>query len=999
MQYYRQAFLFVRFVAFFSLALPLLASAAGDPVLGKTLFNTPYSGLSCGTSGCHGGYTGANNPNKIINGANNPTLIQSAISGNTGGMGIFSGKFTATDLDNIAAYIATPNASSGTPAASASPTSLAFGNQSINTTSAANAITLSNTGTAALTISGITAPAGFSQSNNCVGSVVAAGTSCIINVTFTPTAVAMYSGNIAITDNATGSPHYVAVSGTGGGVPQASLTPAGLSFNQLAGTTSNVQTVTLSNAGSAALTVNISATANFTQSSTCGASVAASASCSINISFVAPAAAGTYSGTLSVVDNASGSPHTVSLSGTSNAAVPVVALSPLSLAFLSQAVATTSPAKTVTLSNTGTGPLANVSIAAPTGDFAQTNNCGSQVNAGASCTITATFTPTVTGARSGSININDSLGTQTVQLSGTGGTAPAAALSLSGNANFGSQIVGNSSPAQVITLSNGGNAAANISGIAVGTADFIQSNTCGTSLAAAGSCNISVVFKPLAAGARTDALTITDDAAGSPHKLTLSGTGVAATATIAVSPLSLDFGATTTAGQTSAAKPVTVTNTGNSPLTISSISPSAGYTLASNGCTAPVAANGSCAFSVAYAPSAPGASTGTVTISDNATGSPHKVTLTGSAVAATLTAPTSTAGYKVNEVNLTGAANSVVAGPDGNVWFTETAASKIGVISPQGALLNEYATKTANSQPKEIVVGPDKNLWFTEAAGNKIGRVDTSGNMTEFSTGLSANAGLNGIVAGSGVLWFSESLSNKIGRIDTSGTVTEYSTGLTTNAGLAGIAVASDGTIWFAETKANKIGKLDPATNVITEYPVPTAAEDPTAIIMGPDGAFWFSMPNANKIGRIDTSGTITEYAGLSLGSTPAGMVADAKNNLCWFTESATTGRVASIDANGNVTEYTIANVTIQQPASVAIASDGNIWVTEPSVGKMLVMGTVAPAGTTPVGAPAAAPAGSSTNIGGGGGCTVGSGVADGALPILFAIALVFLARRRYGMH
>jgi mono/diheme cytochrome c family protein len=148
MQYAKRVFPLLPVVLFFSLVLPSIASAAGDPVAGKTLYNTAYSGLSCGTSGCHGGYTGANNPNKITNGANNPTLIQSAINGNTGGMGVFKNAFTATDLANIAAYIATPNAGSGSPAVSLAPASLAFASQAINTSST-QSVTLTNSGTAA----------------------------------------------------------------------------------------------------------------------------------------------------------------------------------------------------------------------------------------------------------------------------------------------------------------------------------------------------------------------------------------------------------------------------------------------------------------------------------------------------------------------------------------------------------------------------------------------------------------------------------------------------------------------------------------------------------------------------------------------------------------------------------------------------------------------------------------------------------------------------------
>jgi hypothetical protein len=99
-------------------------------------------------------------------------------------------------------------------AVSLSPTSLSFGNQNVNTASAAQTVTLTNTGTASLSITSITASAPYAQTNTC-GASVAAGANCSISVTFTPTAVGSQPGTITITDNATGSPHSVSLTGAG----------------------------------------------------------------------------------------------------------------------------------------------------------------------------------------------------------------------------------------------------------------------------------------------------------------------------------------------------------------------------------------------------------------------------------------------------------------------------------------------------------------------------------------------------------------------------------------------------------------------------------------------------------------------------------------------------------------------------------------------------------------------------------------------------------------
>src|SRR5207249_5695952 len=115
--------------------------------------------------------------------------------------------------------------------------------------------------------------------------------------------------------------------------------------------------------------------------------------------------------------------------GSSTSGSPVASLSPTSLSFVNQTVQTTSAYQTATLSNTGNAPLAISGIAmtgANSGDFAQTNNCGTTVAAGANCTINVTFTPTATGTRSGTLTVKDNsaTSTQTASLSGTGaGTA------------------------------------------------------------------------------------------------------------------------------------------------------------------------------------------------------------------------------------------------------------------------------------------------------------------------------------------------------------------------------------------------------------------------------------------------------------------------------------------------------------------------------------------------------------------------------------------------
>jgi len=337
---------------------------------------------------------------------------------------------------------------------------------------------------------------------------------------------------------------WAACGGGGGGssppppaAPIVSLSATNLAFGQEnMGSTSAAQTVTLSNTGNASLSISSMAlgganSVDFAQTSNCGASVAAGANCTISVTFT-PSAAGARNASLAITDNATGSPQTVSLSGTG--LQPAVSLSPSSLTFAKQTTGTASAGQGVTLKDTGNASLKISSIAlsgANPGDFAQTNNCGSSLGAGASCTISIAFAPTAAGSRSASLEISDdaSGSPQTVSLSGTG-LAPTTTLSLSTTSlAFGQENETLTTAPQTVTLSNTGSASLSISSITVSGADpsdFPETNNCGASVAVGANCTISVSFAPTIMGALTSQLLIADNASGSPQLVSLSGTGI-----------------------------------------------------------------------------------------------------------------------------------------------------------------------------------------------------------------------------------------------------------------------------------------------------------------------------------------------------------------------------------------------------------------------------------------------------------------------------------------
>lgn len=218
--------------------------------------------------------------------------------------------------------------------------------------------------------------------------------------------------------------------------------------------------------------------------------------------------------------------------------------------------------------------------------------------------------------------------------------SPGIALSPSG-LTFAPQLVNTTSAPQSITLDNGDNAltitSITISGDDAG--DFAETSDCGTTQPPGGKCTISVTFTPAASGTRTASISIVDSAPGSPHVATLSGTGNP-TGILSLSPTSLAFG-NENVGSTSSAQSIQVTNTGNAALTISSITASGDYSETDNCTKAPLQPTTNCTIQVTFKPSVSGSSTGALTITDDAPGSPHEVLLTGTGVLADFSISTS----------------------------------------------------------------------------------------------------------------------------------------------------------------------------------------------------------------------------------------------------------------------------------------------------------------------------------------------------------------------
>jgi streptogramin lyase len=273
----------------------------------------------------------------------------------------------------------------------------------------------------------------------------------------------------------------------------------------------------------------------------------------------------------------------------------------------------------------------------------------------------------------------------------------------------------------------------------------------------------------------------------------------------------------------------------------------------------------------------------------------------------------------------------ITRGPDGNLWFTETLADRIGRITPAG-VVTQFSLPFL-SQPSEITAGPDGNLWFTETGSGRIGRITTAGVITEFSAGITPNSRPVGITRGpDGNLWFTEVQANKVGRITAAGVVTEFSAGITPGTALNLITAGPDGNLWFTQRPNSNavpgaIGRITPA-GVVTEF---SAGLSPggqvNGITTGPDGNLWFTEANFNVIGRITPAGAITEVVA-NVGSIPEEITTGPDGNL-WFTEFGGSGRIGRLTTAGAFTEFAAGISTGSKPFGIAVGPDGNIWFAE----------------------------------------------------------------------
>lgn len=232
----------------------------------------------------------------------------------------------------------------------------------------------------------------------------------------------------------------------------------------------------------------------------------------------------------------------------------------------------------------------------------------------------------------------------------------------------------------------------------------------------------------------------------------------------------------------------------------------------------------------------------------------------------------------ITEYAITGDVVDLWTGQGDDLWFTEMSANLVGKINTSTGQVTEYSAPTNNAGPNGITLGADGNMWFAEYTAGKIGVIASAGTITEYTVGGNPTD----LALGSdGNVWFTSYNTNQVGKITTSGTATWYSA--PSGSGPAGIAAGADGNLWVTEHNTGKIAKVTTAGS-FTEYAIPTSGSAPWAINAGPNGTLWFAESGTNKIGVITTAGLFREYTIPTANSDPRGVVADT-NGRVWWTE------------------------------------------------------------------------------------------------------------------
>ncbi|MCU1224495.1 MAG: hypothetical protein JWQ42_2588 [Edaphobacter sp.] len=428
------------------------------------------------------------------------------------------------------------------------------------------------------------------------------------------------------------------------------LPPGILNFNQVTSGQTASQTLTLTNTGTSPVTVRrITSGWPFLSTTTCRATLASNQSCTATIAYTPlnQLATGTTSplpstdaGSLVIESDAASSPDIIDLTGT---AAPILVASPSntaplvsftasqgSLTFAPTKVGNASAPQTVTLTNTGTGTATiHINGVQTTSDFTVVNACTTIVP-GASCTLTASFTPQAAGTRIGALEIASDSSTSLDFISLLGTASPSALIFSPTSLDFGTLLVG-ATGRLPIQITNSSPTPATFNGIST-TGDYAVTGTCptpGGTLAPSTSCTLQLSFTPTQPGTRPGTVSLSTSLSTLP--LTAQLTGIGAQSHLQISPASLSFGSIAIGA--TAVRTLTLANTGTAPINTVALSITGDYAITIPCALTSLAPGASCSVTITFTPRAIGPRAGALTVASTDQSSPTTVPLTGTGIA------------------------------------------------------------------------------------------------------------------------------------------------------------------------------------------------------------------------------------------------------------------------------------------------------------------------------------------------------------------------------
>lgn len=563
-----------------------------------------------------------------------------------------------------------------------SPSSLSFGNALVGQSST-QTVQLKNTEKSSVTLNLATMTGNtFSMSGLSLPATIAAGQSVSFAVQFAPTTTGKAAGSVTFTDSAANSPQTLTFTGTGvTTLASLNATPTPVAFGNVKVGSAAKQVVTLTNAGNVTETITQVSPSGSGYSVT-GIAVPLSLPAGNNTSFTvqfAPTATGTATGSVSVSATSSASDPSVSVGLSGTGAQAALSPNPLSVNFGSVLVGSSGTVP-VTLTNSG-NMSTTVSAATVSGAGFSVSGLSMPltIGAGQSASFTGKFAPSATGNANGTLSItSDAPGSPTTMaLSGSGVQAQIAATPSS--VSFVNVATGTSN-SQPITISNPGSASLTISQFSISGSGF---STTGLSvpltIQAGKSSSFNAVFAPAVAGSVSGSISLASNAPNSLYMISLAGNGATATASLTPSNSSVSFGSVNDG--TTASQSITLTNTGNSNVTIS------GVTVAGTGFSTPGVSSGltlmpnqTATLSISFDPSSPGTVTGTATVASNATNSPLSITLSGTGMSAThsvglawaSSASSGIVGYNVYRGTVSGTYSKITSSSVAGTSYTDT---------------------------------------------------------------------------------------------------------------------------------------------------------------------------------------------------------------------------------------------------------------------------------------------------------------------------------------